>query len=169
MTTGQRIRAARKKAGMTQAELAKRLGISYVGISQWENDIRNPKYETLLRIAKALNVEVDTLYTDREKEISTWSDIEGWCRAINYYEMPAPENTYMSKVNEILSALRKNGYTLSENEKNFIRMFSKLNSEGQERAIGTVEILSEIPRYQKEPETPPQAPQHKKGDTTPEE
>lgn len=169
MTTGQRIRAARKKARMTQAELAKRLGISYVGISQWENDIRNPKYETLVRIAAALNVDVEVLYTDREKEISTWSDIEGWCRAINYYEMPAPENTYMQKINKIISTLRENNYTLSENEKKIINMFSKLNSEGQERALGTVEILSEISRYQKEPETPSQAPQHKKRDTTPEE
>ncbi len=57
MTTGQLIRAARKNAGMTQAELAQKLGISYVGISQWENDLRNPKYDTIRRIAAALGVE----------------------------------------------------------------------------------------------------------------
>lgn len=57
MTTGQLIRAARKEAKMTQAELAQKLGISYVGVSQWENDLRNPKYDTIKRIAAALGVE----------------------------------------------------------------------------------------------------------------
>lgn len=54
MTTGQQIKAARIRAGMTQQELADKLGISFVGISQWENGKRNPKKETLDRIAKAL-------------------------------------------------------------------------------------------------------------------
>ena len=56
MTTGERIKAARKSAGITQKELADRLGISYQGIAQWENDLRNPKRETLHRIADALGV-----------------------------------------------------------------------------------------------------------------
>lgn len=58
MTTGARIKAARKAAGMTQAELANRLGIPYQSIGQWENDLRNPKYETLQKIADALGVTV---------------------------------------------------------------------------------------------------------------
>ena len=57
MTTGERIRAARKNANMTQAELAQKLGISYVGVSQWENGLRQPKYETLKKIADAIGVE----------------------------------------------------------------------------------------------------------------
>lgn len=64
MTTGQRIKAARKKAGMTQAVLAEKLGISYVGVSQWENDLRNPKLETLQRIASALGVLLQDLVDD---------------------------------------------------------------------------------------------------------
>lgn len=57
MTTGQLIKAARKRAGMTQAELADKLNIPYQSVSQWERDTRNPKYETLQRIAAALGVE----------------------------------------------------------------------------------------------------------------
>ena len=56
MTTGQCIKAARKKANMTQAELANKLGIPYQSISQWERDLRNPKYDTLKKIAEALDV-----------------------------------------------------------------------------------------------------------------
>lgn len=66
MTTGQLIKAARKKAGMTQAQLAEKLGISYVGVSQWENDLRNPKLDTLQRIAAALGVPVQDLISDWE-------------------------------------------------------------------------------------------------------
>ena len=58
MTIGQRIRAARKKAGMTQRQLADKLGIPYQSIGQWENDQRNPKITTLQRIAGALGVHV---------------------------------------------------------------------------------------------------------------
>lgn len=56
MTTGQRIKAARKAAKMTQADLASKLGVPYQSISQWERDLRNPKYDTLSRIADALSV-----------------------------------------------------------------------------------------------------------------
>lgn len=66
MTTGELIKAARKKAGMTQAQLAEKLGISYVGVSQWENDLRNPKLDTLQRIASALGVPVQELISDWE-------------------------------------------------------------------------------------------------------
>ena len=61
MTTGQRIKAARKNAKMTQKELGQKLGISSQSIAQWENDLRNPKIETLQRIADALDVSVDYL------------------------------------------------------------------------------------------------------------
>jgi transcriptional regulator with XRE-family HTH domain len=58
MTTGERIRDARKAAGLTQLELAEKLGVPYQSIGQWENNVRNPKYETLEKIATALNVSV---------------------------------------------------------------------------------------------------------------
>lgn len=56
MTIGQRIKAARLSAGLTQQELADKLAISFVGVSQWENDKRNPKRETLEKIAQVLGV-----------------------------------------------------------------------------------------------------------------
>lgn len=66
MTTGQRIKAARKNAKMTQAELAEKLGIPYQSVSQWERDTRNPKYETLKKIADAIGVEWYTLVPPEE-------------------------------------------------------------------------------------------------------
>ena len=73
MTTGQRIKAARKKAGMTQADLAKKLGISYVNISQLETDQRSPKLETLQRIAAALGTSISNLLPPD----NYWEDEDG--------------------------------------------------------------------------------------------
>ena len=58
MTVGELIRAERKKKGWTQSELAERLGISYVGVAQWENGSRNPKIETRQRIAVAMDIDL---------------------------------------------------------------------------------------------------------------
>lgn len=66
MTTGQLIKAARKKAGMTQEELGKKIGVSGSSMAQWENDLRNPKLDTLQRIASALGVPVQELISDWE-------------------------------------------------------------------------------------------------------
>ena len=41
---------------MTQVELANKLGIPYQSIGQWERGVRNPKVETIGKIARALDV-----------------------------------------------------------------------------------------------------------------
>ena len=51
---GLQVRALREKAGLTQAELAKRLKISQQVISRIESgEVNNPTVSTLERIAKA--------------------------------------------------------------------------------------------------------------------
>lgn len=74
MTTGARIKAARKASGMTQAELANRLGIPYQSIGQWENDLRNPKFETLQKIANALGITV--LYLMGDPDINSFEEAQ---------------------------------------------------------------------------------------------
>lgn len=64
----ERLIAARARCGLSQAELAARLGTgSAETISRYERGIREPRYETVLRIAAALNVEPATL-VGRERE-----------------------------------------------------------------------------------------------------
>ena len=63
MTTGEKIRAARKKAGLTQTELAERLGVGYSAVGQWELGLRNPKFETLKKISAALGCSISTLFS----------------------------------------------------------------------------------------------------------
>lgn len=55
-STGQRIKQFRKRAKVTQLELELRINASFGSISRIENGITNPTKETLLEIAKALNL-----------------------------------------------------------------------------------------------------------------
>lgn len=56
-TTGERIRDARKALGMTQTELADKVGVKYSAIHKYETGlIVNLKRETISALAQALNV-----------------------------------------------------------------------------------------------------------------
>ena len=57
MTTGERIRFARRGAGLTQTELAEKLGVKFSVISKYETGrVINLKREIIDEIAKVLNV-----------------------------------------------------------------------------------------------------------------
>ena len=56
MSYGKRIRLARVAAELTQKALAERLHVSAALIGQYETGIRNPKIDTLDRIAEALEL-----------------------------------------------------------------------------------------------------------------
>ena len=43
MTTGQKIYECRKNAGLTQEELAEKLGVSRQAVSKWESDAAFPE------------------------------------------------------------------------------------------------------------------------------
>ena len=63
MTTGELIKLARKKAGLTQAELGKRLNVSPAAISQFEKASANLTSETVKKIADVLGVDPFSLYS----------------------------------------------------------------------------------------------------------
>ncbi len=56
---GARIRSAREQAGMTRDDLAKQLNIQYSALSKYESSVREPDFETLVKIANALRVSTD--------------------------------------------------------------------------------------------------------------
>ena len=59
MNVGEKIKAARKEAKLTQAEVGKMLGVSAAAIGQHENGFRTPKYGTLERYSKVLNKPIE--------------------------------------------------------------------------------------------------------------
>lgn len=56
MTYGEKIKKARKEAGLTQAELANKCGLAAITIQQYERNLREPKIEALRKIAEALGM-----------------------------------------------------------------------------------------------------------------
>lgn len=58
MQTHELIRFYRQKAGLTQQQLADKLGVSQQYIGNYESGKRQPKIQTLQKIADALDVDV---------------------------------------------------------------------------------------------------------------
>ena len=63
-TTSEKIKNARKKAGLSQRELGERLNVSGALIAQYENGSRKPKLDTCRKIASALGIYIGDLIDD---------------------------------------------------------------------------------------------------------
>ena len=79
---GDKLKQLRIDKGFSQADLAQRIGITKSMISSYENSMRLPSYEVLLKIARCFHVSTDYLLgvaskkaldisnlTDRQAEI----------------------------------------------------------------------------------------------------
>ena len=60
-TMGKRISELRKNKGMTQEQLAQRVGVTAQAVSKWENDLSCPDISILPQLAEALGVTTDEL------------------------------------------------------------------------------------------------------------
>ena len=163
MTIGERIKAARKQTGMTQQELAEKLEISYVGVSQWESGRRTPKGSTLKRIAAALDVPLNYLTGSGmipEQEVTDfiawlWSranlrvtmlehtssdleELERWERVCNG----------LHKINEDYVA-KKNAERekLPEREEELLEKFRQLDYNTQRKILAITNDYTKIPEY----------------------
>ncbi len=58
---GEALRVARRAQGLTQAELAERVGITQAALSRYENDLREPSREIVERFSDGLGVTADLL------------------------------------------------------------------------------------------------------------
>lgn len=92
MTIGEKIRDVRKQKGLTQKELADRIGISYVNISRIETGDRNPSYRVIEIIADAMGVSVSRLTAGKRDEAEWIYDEQGNCFCGNCKIRPAPIN-----------------------------------------------------------------------------
>lgn len=56
------IRVVREKCGITQAQLAKKIGVNQKAVSQWERGDTNPSADKLPAIAATLGCTIDDLF-----------------------------------------------------------------------------------------------------------
>ncbi len=67
MQIGDVIRKYRKEAGITQEEMANRLGVTTPAVNKWENNNTQPDIALISPIARLLGITTDTLLSFREE------------------------------------------------------------------------------------------------------
>lgn len=69
MTFGEKLKAARKEAGLSQEQFAEKMSVSRSAIAKWESDKGMPDVNNLKAMAQLLDVSVDYLL-DEDKKLS---------------------------------------------------------------------------------------------------
>lgn len=67
MTLGERIRACRQRAGMSQEKVAELVGVSRQAVTKWEVDRSAPNTENLFKLAEIFGTTVDLLLTSENE------------------------------------------------------------------------------------------------------
>lgn len=76
MEFSERLKKHRKDIGLTQVDIASRLGISQQAYASWESGVKKPTQENLVKIAQVLNVSVDYLVGNSEEKSNELDNIE---------------------------------------------------------------------------------------------
>ena len=78
MEFSERLKKLRKDAGLTQVDVAEKLGISQPAYASWERGIKKPTQENLVKLSKILYVSVDYLLgnTETKQTSDVFEDIE---------------------------------------------------------------------------------------------
>ena len=152
MQTSEKIKQARKKAGLTQEELALKLGDSQAMISAYEKGLRNPKWETIRSIANALGVSVVEIASDLDnlsKELAR-KEIRRQIKEIDgSTEFSTTEKE--KKITELQNIHFSIGERLHQNEEENLQKLSNtfisLNQNGKELMLNFGDMLFRDEKY----------------------
>ena len=67
----ERLKELRKKAGLTQSELAETIRLSIKTVQRWEQNERQPRMDEIKKLAQALNV-TDSELLNGKQDLGTW-------------------------------------------------------------------------------------------------
>ena len=141
MTFSENLKQIRINKGFSQKEIAERLGVSQPSYAQYENGKRNPKLETVRKIADALGIYISDLVVDWKQ----YSPTE--------YAQDIMNDITQGALNSAEEAVSSGKKVLNDvKETCIISDFRKLNKNGQDKAIEQVELLTKIPEYRKDTE-----------------
>jgi transcriptional regulator with XRE-family HTH domain len=73
-TFGDRLAGAREAAGLTQADLAQRLGVTLHSLQAWEDDLSDPRGNRVQMLAGFLNVSIAWLLTGKGEGVGAPTD-----------------------------------------------------------------------------------------------
>ena len=140
MTLAEKIRKIREEKGMTQKQVAAIMGISQQAYSQYESGAREPKPETMGRIAIALGVDIHDL-------------LNGCFSSDANEKIHYLAHSYIGQRDEQALAGRKALYEYLQESplaSDLWDSFCSLNERGKRTAIERVQELTQIPQYQLE-------------------
>lgn len=75
-TIGEKIRTLRRKEGLSQEELAFRIGVSRQTISKWESDAMNPNMDSIRALCDIFDVKADFFFIEYPKSVITEENIK---------------------------------------------------------------------------------------------
>lgn len=78
MEFSERLKKLRKDTGLTQVDVANKLGISQQAYASWERGVKKPTQDNLIKLSKILYVSVDYLLgnTESKQTSDVLEDIE---------------------------------------------------------------------------------------------
>ena len=69
-TFGQRLAALRKEKGLTQSDIADKVGITAQAVSKWENDQASPDIDILIKLSEIFDISLDELLGKEKVSVS---------------------------------------------------------------------------------------------------
>lgn len=72
-TFGQRITNLRKEKGLTQNDIAEKIGVTSQAVSKWENDQATPDIDILIKLSDIFEISLDELL-GKEKKITVLNE-----------------------------------------------------------------------------------------------
>jgi len=144
MTFGEELKAARKKVGMTQEEVAHQVQTTKTAISRYEKNQRLPRSDIFTRLCIVLDIDADKMVN-----LATLADFTA-------PQLSASIHNLLDWKFEEIEPLKKSDRDNNElnivnnsHKKRIDYAFGRLNEDGQEIAAQRIEELAEIPKYQK--------------------
>ena len=99
------LRFLRRKSGLTQAELAKKMHLRQYNISDYEIGRIEPNVQTLIRFADIFNVSLDFLVGRKAKEVLPSSETGGIEDDIQSYISTMQIDKYLIDINDAIKDL----------------------------------------------------------------
>ncbi len=70
MTFAEKLKSIRKQAGMSQEQLAEKLGVSRQAVTKWETDSGIPDIENMMAISVLFDISIDELLSNEKGQKS---------------------------------------------------------------------------------------------------
>lgn len=140
MQINEKIKELRKRAGLTQQELAKKSNLGISSIQRYESGERSPNVEALEKIAMGLNIDVRDLLFHKDL-------VERSIKTLNKYgNFPTLINALKDEeIND------ETGYSISDDRfKDLIDAYFSLTIPGQEKAVEYIIDLTKMAEYRKD-------------------